>query len=202
MDYTEFELRILLLVVIGVVSIVVYVITYPREKRRLIEALESIAIRRGGRLSKIPFRFPSLILKYRDKIISVSFKPGGRYSPPQTIVSASTNSFRNLEMHIFKEGMLFDILKKIGLEKEIEIDSDYFDSKFVIRGSDRDTIRNLLDYQIQERIIDIEYLFPTISISNGELKATVNIILSSEEKIEKLIDLVASILDRLDELNR
>jgi len=202
MDYTEFQLRILLWVVIGGVAILVYAITYPRERRKLIETLESVAIRKGGRLSKTPFRFPSLILKYKDKLISVSFKPGSRYSPPQTIVSASTNSFRNLEMHIFKEGMLFDILKKIGLEKEIEIDSDYFDNKFVIRGNNRDLIRNLLDYRIQERIIDIEYLFPTVSISNGEIEVTVNMILGSEEKIEKLIDLVVSILDRLDELNR
>ena len=202
MDYTEFQLRILLWVVIGGVAILVYAITYPRERRKLIETLESVAIRKGGRLSKTPFRFPSLILKYKDKLISVSFKPGSRYSPPQTIVSASTNSFRNLEMHIFKEGMLFDILKKIGLEREIEIDSDYFDNKFVIRGNNRDLIRNLLDYRIQERIIDIEYLFPTVSISNGEIEVTVNMILGSEEKIEKLIDLVVSILDRLDELNR
>ena len=93
-------------------------------------------------------------------------------------------------------------LKKIGLENEIEIDSDYFDNKFVIRGNNRDLIRNLLDYRIQERIIDIEYLFPTVSISNGEIEVTVNMILGSEEKIEKLIDLVVSILDRLDELNR
>jgi len=202
MDYTEFQLRILLWVVIGGVAILVYAITYPRERRKLIETLESVAIRKGGRLSKTSFRFPSLILKYKDKLISVSFKPGSRYSPSQTIVSASTNSFRNLEMHIFKEGMLFDILKKIGLEKEIEIDSDYFDNKFVIRGNNRDLIRNLLDYRIQERIIDIEYLFPTVSISNGEIEVTVNMILGSEEKIEKLIDLVVSILDRLDELNR
>jgi len=202
MDYTEFQLRILLWIIIGGVAILVYAITYPRERRKLIETLESVAIRKGGRLSKTPFRFPSLILKYKDKFISVSFKPGSRYSPPQTIVSASTNSFQNLEMHIFKEGMLFDILKKIGLEKEIEIDSDYFDNKFVIRGNNRDLIRNLLDYRIQERIIDIEYLFPTVSISNGEIEVTVNMILGSEEKIEKLIDLVVSILDRLDELNR
>ena len=112
MDYTEFQLRILLWVVIGGVAILVYAITYPRERRKLIETLESVAIRKGGRLSKTPFRFPSLILKYKDKLISVSFKPGSRYSPPQTIVSASTNSFRNLEMHIFKEGMLFDIFKE------------------------------------------------------------------------------------------
>lgn len=97
---------------------------------------------------------------------------------------------------------MFDILKKVGVEKEVEIGSDYFDSRFVIKGNNQDMIRDLLDYRIQEKIIDAEHLYPIISLDNGEIEIKVNTILEDETSIEKLINLVTSMIDRLDELNR
>ena len=200
MDLPEIQMRLLLWLLVGIIFVVVYVIN-SRRKKKVVKTLKSIATRRGGRLSKTPFRLPSLIIKHKNNFISVLFKPGSRYSPPQTIVSASAIFFTDLEMHIFREGKLFSILEKLGM-KEIEIGSDYFDNRFVIRGNDPNLIRNLLDYYIQEKLIDIEYLLSLVSIKQGELRVIVNKILTDENDIDKLINVVMAILDRLHEINR
>ena len=186
--------------IIGAIFIAA-LISRRRENRKFKEILHSIAMRRGGRMSNSTTGSLTLYMDYKGKHVSVSFIGEGTIlSPRFATVSISVDIPRDFKMHIFRKGkVLYINLRKFDMRK-IEIESDYFDSKFTIIGNNPDFIRDLLDHRIQEAILNIENLSPIISIMHGNLTVKVNAILTDEEEIDRLIDVATAIFDRMEEI--
>ncbi|HEC80982.1 MAG TPA: hypothetical protein ENI42_00950, partial [Thermoplasmatales archaeon] len=148
----------------------------------------------NGFLSTLRLTFP-----YKNHTIVVSTSPGGRYSPPFTRVDVEVNNKSNKNLTIYDETWSSSLGKLFGV-KEVQLGIDSFDNKFVIKGDDTYFIQNLLTLQIQDKLLNLHPLHPTLRLHRNKLSLTVPTVLSDEASIDVLLDTTLLIVDRLNEL--
>jgi len=98
---------------------------------------------------------PRIVGRYRDHSLSLTIMPGGKNSPPRlTMCLYAVTPF---QLHIYREGTLQKVGKKLGLLEEIEIGIPYFDRNFLIQTASASRARAYLcDVHRRKKI---EFLF-------------------------------------------
>jgi len=86
----------------------------------------------------------------------------------------------------------------IGLKK-IETGNTDFDKKFIVKGNDEPLIQNLLKYDLQGQLIDLEanYFYPVVNITKKEFILIAQNRLYDEKEYDKLVETALTFLDRL-----
>ena len=198
-EYFPF-LSFLSILVIALV-LATFLILMNRRRKRLIQVLQRIAEKRGGEITKYPIIYPSLQFIHDGARIIIRFEPGSRHSPPKTILQAFHNISLNHKVIIYRETILSRIAKTFGM-KDIQMGSEEFDNKFIVKGDDEYFTYNLLDYEIQEKLIGIWHLAPHIYLSQNLVDITVLGLLEKEEDYGMMIDLAIALLNKIKELGQ
>ena len=198
-EYFPF-LSVLSILVIALV-LATFLILMNRRRKRLIQVLQRIAEKRGGEVTKYPIIYPSLQFNHDGAKLAIRFEPGSRHSPPKTTLYVFHDFSLNHEVIVYRETTLSRIAKAFGM-KDIQMGSEEFDNKFIVKGDDEYFTYNLLDYEIQEKLIGIWHLAPHIYLSQNLIDITVLGLLEKEEDYDMMIDLAIALLSRIKELGQ
>ena len=190
----------LIIWIVLLIFFVIVVIISIKQKEKIVQALQSVADKRYGRVINRLILYPTLYLDHNGTEIRIQPLPGSRYSPPQTVLTAKHRMGLNHKLIISRESILSRMAKALGM-KEIQIGSDEFDNKFIVKGDDDYFVYRVLDYNLQEKIINAWRFEPYINISSNSLQIIFPYTLEREEEYNMMIDLAISILDKLKEMN-
>jgi len=142
---------VLVLIAIAVIAFVIGL----EAKKKLNDVFRRMAENRNGQLSPGGFgRMPTMDFPYRGLPVKLDYySTGGKHPTLYTQLS-----FRypdpKLRLEVFPEGFLNFLGKYFGTE-DIEIGSDDFDLKYIIRGSSKRLVKEFLTESVQTRIEDL-----------------------------------------------
>ena len=160
--------------------------------------MERIAEKRNGIIRR-SLIFPSLFISLDGAELLARFRMRWwrKYDPFQFIVDGRCNKRLGCSISIYPESIILKAGKKLGL-KDIETGNDEFDRKFLLRSDDEDLALGFLDRDLQEKILRISHLLPSIKIKDNRLRITTSShLVGREENMDSLIDTAISILDRI-----
>ena len=81
--------------------------------------------------------------------------------------------------------------------KDIQIGSDRFDDEFIIKSNDEYFVARVLDFYVQNNLLEIKRYHPNIKFVSGILNVFVPRILKNEREYDMLIETGLLIYDRL-----
>lgn len=113
-------------------------------------------------------------------------------------------TFKNIldfEIQIYPEDYLEKISKMLG-KKEVEIGNPTFDSKYIIKSNEPDSVKQLLDKTVQEYMIKFKlYTFQLTTDENSELMIMPYIREQDINELEEFIIFSGYLVKRLKEIN-
>ena len=177
------------------VIFVLVIVAGSKRRNRLQEVLNSQAIKRNGTLRNF-FGYPRLEFQYNNHGVRVYSQSGGKNSPPYTHVEVFLNLSTDFKMRIYNETMASRIGKKLGMQ-DIQIYNDEFDSKFMIKGSDEYIVTSILNFDVQNKLIDLRSFRPYVRMDKKKLRISVPRLLMGDYEYDLLIDAALKIVDRI-----
>lgn len=180
------------------VTVVAIAFSY-RTRKKLRRVLNNLAIKRNGEVtSKFGgLGYPVLRFDYKYNRVEVYSIPGSKNSPPYTYIKVELYSPINEYMHLYKEGFVSRIGKKLGTQ-DIEVGLDSFDNDIMVKGSDEFFVRNILNYEIQDLVLKIINKYKaSIILKKNKLTIIVQTIVYEEFIYEELINTALRITDRI-----
>ncbi len=96
----------------------------------------------NGRISKFSL-IPTFKGQYQGLDFSIYLLPAGKGSPPYLMISVLKSA--SFTLHIYKETGLTKLGKKLGMVREVEINDELFDDKFVLSSNNRTQTVNYLN---------------------------------------------------------
>jgi len=186
----------LIVLICGVISMFVVSIVYLwKEGTRHKDILKKQAIKRNAELTGGFLSNPKLKLNYyTDKLEIYTFthKFGST-----TFLEIVFDPPVNLKMKIYKESNLAKVGKAIGM-MDIQFGYDEFDSEVIVKGNDENYIRNIITFEIQQKILFvIKKKNIIINLKNDRLRITIPGLFKDEETTDELINLSLKLVDKI-----
>jgi len=182
---------------------------------REIELLQKQALKRNGKFHKsISIGRSYFTFPHNNLNIKVGTKLVERYEHEyrqDTFVKVKFNLKTKFRLSVYIKDVSFfrtgDITTYpnlgitqhlLGLKKTDTLNSE-FNKKFIVKTNDESISINLLKYDIQNQLIEIEneYFYPVININKKEFLLIAMNRLCDEKEYDKLINLAIMFLDRL-----
>jgi len=179
------------IILIGLVIIAIFISFRHFSKLKYI--FEGQATKRNGQF-QWNFRNPVLTIPYKDKNITVSAYPGSKYQPAYTCALATVNNPNNHRIRIYGESWASEIGKKLGMQ-DIQIGSNEFDDKYMIKGDDEHFATRLLTWAIQDKLLALRKHRPTVTLESTQFKINVPKVLRNDEDYDILIDIALAFLE-------
>jgi len=183
------------IILVGIV--IIAIILSFRHFSKLKYIFEGQAMKRKGKL-QWNFRKPVLTFPYRDRNVIVSIYPGSKYQSAYTRVYTAVNNPGNHIIRIYGESWASEIGKKLGMQ-DIQIGSNEFDDKYMIKGDDEYFITRLLTWAVQDKLLSLRKHRPTVTLESNQFKINVPKILRTDEDYDLLLDTALAFVDRLVE---
>ena len=180
-----------------IVIFVFSIVTFSKRCNKLKEVVNNQAIKRNGTVAN-NFGYPILRFQHNIYDVKVYSQSGGKNSPPYTHVEVFLNLSTDFKMRIYNETMASRIGKKLGMQ-DIQIYNDEFDSKFMIKGSDEYIVTNILNFDVQNKLIDLRSFGPYVRLDKKKLRISVPRLLMGNYEYDLLIDAALKIVDRIKE---
>jgi len=146
-------------------------------------------------------RKPNFSFNYKEMNIFVGYQevPMSEDSTrPETTVKVKFQMSNNIKLLIYSKDIKLMMEWMVGIHK-MEVDNSNFNNKFVIKTNDKDFSCNLLNHEVQEKLMDLEAnsFFPVLKITKDTFSLTSRNSLDNEEEYDKLIDASLFVLDKL-----
>jgi hypothetical protein len=181
------------LFVIIVISLVVVLSLWRyRTIRRL---MEQQAMKRGGTVTG-SFLLPVLKLSYHGLPVVVTSVPGTRYRPAKTEANITLNKMAPGDLKIVTESIGTRLGKAFGAS-DVQIDNEEFDKEFLIKAQDEPFVKNILNFTLQNRLLEMRQEKPRVILEGTWLAVAVPRVIKTEERYDQLFDLAFCIADRL-----
>lgn len=182
---------------------------------REIELLQKQALKRNGKFHKsISIGRSYFTFLYHNLVIKVGTKLVERYEHEyrqDTFIKVKFNLTSKFRLSVYIKDISFfrteDITTYPNLEitqhflglKETETLNSDFNKKFIVKTNDESLSINLLKYDIQNQLIDIEneYFYPVVNINKKEFLLIAMNRLSEGKEYDELINTALMFLDRL-----
>jgi len=192
-----------------------YVPPTKKDYLREVELLQKQALKRNGKFHKsISIGRSHFTFVYNNLNIKVGTKLVQRYESEyrqDTFVKVKFNLKCKFRLSVYIRDISFfrteDITTypNLGITqhllglKESETLKSEFNKKFIVKTNDESISINLLKYDVQNQLIDIEneYFYPVININKKEFLLIAMNRLCNEEEYDKLINLAIMFLDGL-----
>jgi len=128
----------------------IFIIRWQRAKMRT--KLEGIALSMGGEVVSGFLAGYYVRVQNREFEARIELHPGGKNTPPYLILRQVTEL--NFDLNISTENVVTRALKKIHLQKEIEIGDPMFDDKYFIATSSAEQVSMFLQSSERRQIVD------------------------------------------------
>lgn len=160
--------------------------------------MEQQALKRNGTVTG-SFLVPVLKLSYRSLPVVVTSVPGSKYRQAKTEVGMTLQKPAKANVKIVKESIATRLGTALGAT-DVELGSDEFDREFVIKTQDDVFVRSLLNFMLQQKLLEIKQEKPKIILEGTRLSVQVPRVVKTEEKYDHLFDLAFVFVDRLFDL--
>lgn len=169
-----------------------------RQYRTIKKSMEQQALKRNGTVTG-SFLVPVLKLSYRSLPVVVTSVPGSKYRQAKTEVGITLQKPAKANVRIVKESIATRLGTALGAT-DVELGSDEFDREFVIKTQDDVFVRSLLNFMLQQKLLEIKQEKPKIILEGTRLSVQVPRVVKTEEKYDQLFDLAFVFVDRLFDL--
>ena len=170
-----------------------------REQSRLIQQQ---ATKRNGEFSNNLLKNkPCSSFGYKDMKVFVGFKEitmGEDAYRPETTVKVKFQMTKNVKFLLYSKEIKLMMEWLVGIHK-MEVDNPKFNDKFMIKTNDKDFSYNLLNHEVQGKLIDLQdnSFFPVLKITKDTFILVSRNCLDNEEEYDKLIDTSMLVLDKI-----
>lgn len=197
MDITQslFPVLYVFLIIITIVLVIVLSLWRYRTIKRL---MENQAMKHGGTVVGT-FLLPLLKFSYRALPVLVTSVPGSKYRHAKTEVSVTLLKPVPKNLTLLKESVATRLGKAWGAA-DIQLGSDEFDREFLIKTEDEAFARNVVNFTIQNKLLEMKQEKPRITLEGTRLTVQVPRVVKTEEGYDQLIDLAFVLVDRIQEL--
>ncbi|MBE3121721.1 MAG: hypothetical protein IMZ53_07970 [Thermoplasmata archaeon] len=197
MDITQslFPVLYVFLIIITIVLVIVLSLWRYRTIKRL---MENQAMKRSGTVVGT-FLLPLLKFSYRALPVLVTSVPGSKYRHAKTEVSVTLLKSVPRNLTILKESVATRLGKAWGAA-DVQVESDEFDRDFLIKTEDEAFARNVVNFTLQNKLLEMKQEKPRIVLEGTWLTVQVPRVVKTEEGYDQLIDLAFALVDRIQEL--
>lgn len=138
----------------------------------------------------------NIVFYHDNNEVKVEYIPGSKYSSPYIWLTIYVGLNKDKKIVVYNESIFSKIGRSLGL-KDIQIGSDRFDDEFIIKSNDEYFVSRILDFYVQNNLLEIKKYHPNIKFINGNLNVFVPRILKNEREYDMLIEAGLLIYDRL-----
>jgi hypothetical protein len=186
-----------LVIVIGnmILPFVLYFV-YKAERGRA-DLLQKCASKRGGQVNRVMVFGLSKWEFSKDGVdYAVSIYPGSKNSPPRTYVTAQIVSYKDFVFNVRPENILDKAFKALGMQ-DFTMHNERFDSGYVVSSNNENLIRNFLDQDIQEAILNLKFGRSSVSYKKSIFNLEVMRLAREESEIREVVDLAEKLANKL-----
>ena len=197
MDITQslFPVLYVFIIIITIVLVIVLSLWRYRTIKRL---MENQAMKHSGTVVGT-FLLPLLKFSYRALPVLVTSVPGSKYRHAKTEVSVTLLKPVPRNLTILKESVATRLGKALGAA-DVQLESDEFDREFLIKTEDEAFARNVVNFTIQNKLLEMKQEKPRITLEGTWLTVQVPKVVKTDEGYDQLIDLAFAVVDRIQEL--
>ena len=150
----------------------------------------------GDFIKYIPIPYRAQVIFPHNKVnVNVTTWKGQAEEPPRTAVSINIKLNQNIKLVVYFRNTVLLLVRPqyigwIFRVKKIKTDNPIFDKEFVIKTNDETFALNLLNYEMQNRLLELanEKFHPILKITKKEILLIAGSILTEEKEYDKLID--------------
>ena len=168
-----------------------------RQYRTMKNLMEQQAMKRGGTVTG-SYLLPVLKFPYRNLSIVVTSVPGSKYRQAKTEASMTLQKPASANLTIVKESVGTRLGKALGAT-DVQIGNDEFDREFLIKTQEETFARNVLNFTLQQKLLEMKQQKPRICLEGTWLAVQVPRVIKTEEEYDQLFDLAFAIVDRIQE---
>ena len=176
--------------------------------KQLKASLDSLAEKYKGEV-KIPkflglqtYRF--LRIRVPNGEANLRVTPGGDKTPPVTQIEIKHDISTKIKFSIFTENIFTRIAAKLGMQ-DIKIDNSEFDKKFMLKSNDIYFLKEFMDKEVQQCVIDINELIGgyrsqrglSISLKKNKLIIKKTAYITEEDKLDIFINRCLKVYGKL-----
>ena len=190
-----FPILYVFIIIITIVLVIVFSLWRYRTIKRL---MEQQATKRSGTVVGT-FLLPLLKFSYRALPVVITSVPGSKYRHAKTEVSVTLFKPVPKNLSILKESVTTRLGKALGAA-DVQLESDEFDREFLIKTEDEAFARNVVNFTLQNKLLEMKQEKPRITLEGTWLTVQVPKVVKTEEGYDQLIDLTFAMVDRIQEL--
>jgi hypothetical protein len=190
-----FPILYVFIIIITIVLVIVFSLWRYRTIKRL---MEQQATKRSGTVVGT-FLLPLLKFSYRALPVVITSVPGSKYRHAKTEVSVTLFKPVPKNLSILKESVTTRLGKALGAA-DIQLESDEFDREFLIKTEDEAFARNVVNFTLQNKLLEMKQEKPRITLEGTWLTVQVPKVVKTEEGYDQLIGLTFALVDRIQEL--
>jgi len=192
------EGTIFLVTAVGIMlaGLAAYFVYIGKKQKKYLELIHKEADKRGGEVKggsvitepKLKFYLGSDTVKLHTV--------NGRYSVT-TYITLIFDREINLKMNIHKTMPISKLGKALGL-KDIELGDQDFDEKIVVKGNDEGKIRQILSFDIRQKLLSSILKFNlSFNLSNSKISVIFYDYLRSEEDFDEVMSLIEILKNKI-----
>jgi len=188
-----------------VVFIFVIIMMFPlillfslRQYRMIKQLMEQQALKRRGTVAG-SFLVPVLKLSYRSLPVVITSVPGSKYRQAKTEIGITLQKPTRANLTIVKESLATRLGTALGAT-DVELGSEEFDREFVIKTQDDVFAQSLVNFILQQKLLEMKQEKPKIILEGTRLSVQVPKLVKTEERYDRLFDLAFAFVDRLIDL--
>jgi len=160
--------------------------------------MEQQALKRNGTVVG-SFLLPVLKFSHHALPVVVTSVPGSKYRQAKTEISITLLKSASANLTIVKESVATRLGKALGAT-DVQLRSDEFDREFLIKTQDESLARNILNFTLQQKLLEMKLEKPRIALEGTWLAVQIPRVVKTEEKYDQLFDLAFTFVDRVLEL--
>jgi hypothetical protein len=190
-----FPILYVFIIIITIVLVIVFSLWRYRTIKRL---MEQQATKRSGTVVGT-FLLPLLKFSYCALPVVITSVPGSKYRHAKTEVSVTLFKPVPKNLSILKESVTTRLGKALGAA-DVQLESDEFDREFLIKTEDEAFARNVVNFTLQNKLLEMKQEKPRITLEGTWLTVQVPKVVKTEEGYDQLIGLTFALVDRIQEL--
>jgi len=192
----EWSLVVFILVIIMIFTLIL--LFSLRQYRMIKQLMEQQALKRSGVVSG-SFLVPALKLSYRSQPVVVTSVPGSKYRQAKTEIGITLQKPGKANLTIVKESLATRLGTALGAT-DVALGNEEFDREFVIKTPDDVFAQSLVNFMLQQKLLEMKQEKPKIILEGTRLSVQVPKLVKTEERYDRLFDLAFAFVDRLIDL--
>jgi hypothetical protein len=162
------------------------------------QLMEQQALKRNGVVSG-SFLVPVLKLSYRSQPVVVTSVPGSKYRQAKTEIGITLQKPGRANLTIVKESLATRLGTALGAT-DVALGNEEFDREFVIKTPDDVFAQSLVNFMLQQKLLELKQEKPKIILEGTRLSVQVPKLVKTEERYDRLFDVAFAFVDRLIDL--